>query len=588
MIYIENKEGVQRLIIPTNNTNVEFVNFVPQEGDSDYYTKEQTDKKIAESKSSTMNEVDDLLSNYPTTEQMNDAISNVSVDLTGYATESYVDAGDEHLQTQIDEKSYRYDHDIAVLQVYVNDIKTKDGGYTTKSYVDEEIRNIPLPDMSEYYTKTEIDKVKKDLDDKNYDQDVHIATLEAYVDNIKKPLIVDVEDIYSITASVFNQLYGSYNQGIPTYIHEIYYPNQLMPVIGTTGDGMMRVIYQDEVISYFLNQGNVSYKTTPLHAKVYKPDWDDTLNEPRVTNQMVYDIYNSYIDDQLLVRVVMNNDMYTVYFVKGENNAYTVFMLGANEMITLTANMDFPDDYAVYEKTTFGAGGGIEPLIVDVSTSITKTIFDKLFKSYDKGIPTYIRNTNIPYLIPVVGIRGSLTGSPSTIANLWVLSQDTLYRYNRRVGRSNITSESFQIANAADYYTRVDVISIKNDLQTQITDNKDSITGLDERLKSLETNVGSGGGSTTHKYEYTLDDDVALTGSFTYGEPNDLFNDVKNGVDVYFKLITHNGSRKNIPFIVEYDINVDKINFWFWDFDSYISFNMDNIYNVSMGRENKI
>lgn len=90
MIYIENKDGVQRVVIPTNDTNVEYVNFVPQEGDFDYYTKAQTDEKIAQSRTSVLGEVGDWLSHYPTTDQMHDAIEEADYatldDLRGLAT----------------------------------------------------------------------------------------------------------------------------------------------------------------------------------------------------------------------------------------------------------------------------------------------------------------------------------------------------------------------------------------------------------------------------------------------------------------------------------------------------------------------
>lgn len=203
MIYIENKDGVQRVVIPTNDTNVEYVNFVPQEGDSDYYTKEQTDEKISQSSTAVLGEIGDWLSHYATTDYVHDAVENVTVDLTGYATEDYVDAeiqkipkpdmSDYYTKQETDDKI-----DNALLNAplmlehagFATQNWVKDRGYATKQYVDDAVANVPTGgggsgDMSDYYTKGEIDTVKDDLQGQITDNKNAIKGLDSRVENIE-------------------------------------------------------------------------------------------------------------------------------------------------------------------------------------------------------------------------------------------------------------------------------------------------------------------------------------------------------------------------------------------------------------------
>jgi len=225
MIYIENKDGVQRVVIPTNDTNVEYVNFVPQEGDSDYYTKEQTDEKISQSSTAVLGEIGDWLSHYATTDYVHDAVENVTVDLTGYATEQWVkdqnyttdewvlqqnyatedyvdaeiqkipkpDMSDYYTKQETDDKI-----DNALLNAplmlehagFATQNWVKDRGYATKQYVDDAVANVPTGgggsgDMSDYYTKGEIDTVKDDLQGQITDNKNAIKGLDSRVENIE-------------------------------------------------------------------------------------------------------------------------------------------------------------------------------------------------------------------------------------------------------------------------------------------------------------------------------------------------------------------------------------------------------------------
>lgn len=84
------------------------------------------------------------LDNYYTKAETDAAIKAhiPTIDLTGYATESYVN----DKVADIDLSGYALKTDIPTLE-----------GYATEKYVNDAIGAIPKPDLSGYYTKTEID-----------------------------------------------------------------------------------------------------------------------------------------------------------------------------------------------------------------------------------------------------------------------------------------------------------------------------------------------------------------------------------------------------------------------------------------------
>lgn len=82
------------------------------------------------------------MTNYYTKDEVNQLVENVEVDLTGYATENYVDQK-------------------------INDIPEVDlTGYATENYVNQQIANIDFPetDLSNYYTKPEVDVLVENAD----------------------------------------------------------------------------------------------------------------------------------------------------------------------------------------------------------------------------------------------------------------------------------------------------------------------------------------------------------------------------------------------------------------------------------------
>lgn len=93
MIYLKNNTDPQEIFIPRETVDVSKA--------FNYYTKEQTDLKLAQNKSATLNEVGVMLTEYATEEYVQNEVKNVKVDLTGYATEEYVAAAINEIDASI-------------------------------------------------------------------------------------------------------------------------------------------------------------------------------------------------------------------------------------------------------------------------------------------------------------------------------------------------------------------------------------------------------------------------------------------------------------------------------------------------------
>lgn len=176
MIYLNNTTDSQRIAVPLNTNNTEYVNFMPDEPENpssgDYYTRSETDAKIQQAKTSTLNTVNNTLKDYATKRYVTDK-------LDGYATVEYVDSvvsGDVPAP------------DVSRLEDEIHAVGNRlDNDYYTKVEVDEIVSNIqvdgPSGDMSNYYTKDEVDSKDSGLRDSIYNTSAKVTTLEKKFDD---------------------------------------------------------------------------------------------------------------------------------------------------------------------------------------------------------------------------------------------------------------------------------------------------------------------------------------------------------------------------------------------------------------------
>lgn len=199
-----------------NYATVEYVDSmienIPEVDLSDYYTKEQVDQAISADLGDYALKTD--LVGLATEEYVENAVKDVEVDLTGYAKTADVDKKLE---------DYAKTTDIPDVSGYA--LKTEIPsveGLATETYVDTAISNIPATDLTDYYTKSEVDDKLEDLatgdiDLSEYAKTADLATVattgnyndlsnlptipsttglatEEYVDNAVKNVEVDLTD----------------------------------------------------------------------------------------------------------------------------------------------------------------------------------------------------------------------------------------------------------------------------------------------------------------------------------------------------------------------------------------------------------
>lgn len=126
---------------------------------NDYYTKAETDKAILEA----LKDVNVDLSDYATLEYVQEQISNISVDLSGYYTKSEVDEA------------------IANAEVDMT-------GYATEEFVTEKIDAIEMPDTSGLATKEELEAKTEEIIAQIPDIDLSSFTTKEYVQEQLKSL----------------------------------------------------------------------------------------------------------------------------------------------------------------------------------------------------------------------------------------------------------------------------------------------------------------------------------------------------------------------------------------------------------------
>ena len=150
------------------------------------------------------NPVEVDLTGYATETYVNEAVSNVKVDLTGYATEKYVDDAVSAIDIpETDLTGYATEEYVNTAIDNIEHPTTDLTGYATEEYVDNAIANIEIPEstggasVEEVYVGSE---TPTDVNIKlwvNPDEDVNYAT-ETYVDEAiaaKFAEIVDGEEV---------------------------------------------------------------------------------------------------------------------------------------------------------------------------------------------------------------------------------------------------------------------------------------------------------------------------------------------------------------------------------------------------------
>ena len=134
-----------------------------------YITREEYEEIVSELKSSISKAeensnkyTDDKLTEYYTKEEVDEAIKNVEVDLSGYYTKEEVDEAIKNAEVDLTEYYTKGEVDEAIKNV--EDDLT---GYYTKEEVDEAIKNVE-DDLTDYYTKGEVDEAIKNVEDDFY------------------------------------------------------------------------------------------------------------------------------------------------------------------------------------------------------------------------------------------------------------------------------------------------------------------------------------------------------------------------------------------------------------------------------------
>lgn len=177
------------------------------------------------------NPIDVDLSNYYNKGEVDNLIDNVDVDLTGYATEDYVqreiaeaqlsggevDLSNYYTKTETNKKiSDEIDKiDIPTVPTNVSAFNN-DAKYATESYVDKAIENIDVPDtdLSNYYTKEqtnqEINKAIDELEIPNPDLSNYYTKSEVYNKSEVDQIVEDI-DVGDITIGISDDGAGNVN-----------------------------------------------------------------------------------------------------------------------------------------------------------------------------------------------------------------------------------------------------------------------------------------------------------------------------------------------------------------------------------------
>ena len=539
MIYIENKDGVQRVVIPTNDTNVEYVNFVPQEGDSNYYTKTQTDEKIAQSRTSVLGEVGDWLSHYPTTDQMHDAIEEAVKDL---------EPGD-------DTTEYATLDDLRGLANIVNnnDMKLSQTMLVTTSGEDMCETNLVTGPSGTYipFKTVNGESIVGHGDVEVGAGGGYLFRATEYSDR-STPTAVELVD--RSLGELFDDLQNNRNVNVSLFEYDYL----TISMQGYEYGGDVCTIYFSEPTQFVI----VTFDTTAVQDVTCVPISDVVGPSAAIITlsanmNLPVDAFNRLHNanqNGTVGVLIQNNTAYSVV----SSNATSITLMGKDSLVIYTntngvitkTTMTLVDKTYVDEAIAnmpSGGGSGVkvyEALWDDAGgngyTRVTNQMVYDMFNDYSNGLTVQLKYNDM-------------------LLTVYFAKQEAPYCYVYLLA-ANIMAE---FAGYINYPSDNAAYSEQPFVTREVFD------------KAIP-----------HKYDYTITDDIALTGYFSQGEGYELFNDVRDGADVNFKLIMFEGQSKYIPFSINYDRYMDKVNFMFLDYGRYIMGTLESNGNMSIGTEN--
>lgn len=133
MIYIDNTTDQQVVIIPVSGSDVRY--------EKEYYTKEQMNELLSDTKIATLSLVNDKLTAYPTNDDVQAAYYTkaqvrASDDAIQNNAQKYTDAAKEELNVSINQTWGYVDSMINVTSAQIEEINTKFSSYYTKNRTD--------------------------------------------------------------------------------------------------------------------------------------------------------------------------------------------------------------------------------------------------------------------------------------------------------------------------------------------------------------------------------------------------------------------------------------------------------------------
>ena len=198
-----------------------------------------------------------IMDGYATEDYVDEAVSNVKVDLTGYATEDYVDNAILSVpQPNLDNYATKQDVEDAVNSIEIPEVNLN--GYATELYVDNAVKNVQV-DLTGYATE---DYVEQKIDAMEFPELEDFATKE-YVDNTTTVALSNYYTKDEVDATISNLEPGTGGGGGATnnavltlqnksgWLYKIIAPGAECKITGTwssledglaTGNGVLTVL----------------------------------------------------------------------------------------------------------------------------------------------------------------------------------------------------------------------------------------------------------------------------------------------------------------------------------------------------------